>query len=517
MILRLHIIILALIAGNSFGTIVTLKGVAPGYKGHTAHLYLYEDYCTYDYTLNSSAELDSTERFSFALDIKQVKMAFVRISGVNGKLFLEPGAMYDIEFPLPPGGTINTVHSRNKVEVLFNSLPEDDLNYLLIDFNQHYENFFSENYRKLAAFKRSGRTGYKVSIDNLDSIPTDSIRSRDDAPQSMDELILNFQEEIEQKYAGVESEYFKTYRDYSFAGMRTSATMSKKRAYQEFIKNSPIQLKHHEYMSYINDFLEGRFYKRVMEELNDSLGLMVHNGKDFAKVVQLMQRDEFLEHKELAEYAVLYGLFRGFYNQSYARNAVIALVDQAREKAKHETTREIASNMYGLLTRLRQGFDAWNFELKNRDDELVSLESFNGKYVYVGFYADWCNTCLAEMKKIPEFDKKYGKDIEFISISLDNDFETMSNFVRKNRDYRWTFLHHENNPELKDQYDIQAIPAFVFIDPEGKILSARELKPSEVVEKKFFKIHKELHPKSRLKVGGEPPKSSTTNRGRRRR
>ena len=59
------------------------------------------------------------------------------------------------------------------------------------------------------------------------------------------------------------------------------------------------------------------------------------------------------------------------------------------------------------------------FQLKNEKGEIVSLRDFQGKYVYIDFWATWCVPCIKEMTIMPALQEKYGPVIEFVSISID--------------------------------------------------------------------------------------------------
>ena len=51
----------------------------------------------------------------------------------------------------------------------------------------------------------------------------------------------------------------------------------------------------------------------------------------------------------------------------------------------------------------------------------TSLEDLKGKYVYVDVWATWCGPCKREIPSLKKVEKEFhGKNIEFVSISVDN-------------------------------------------------------------------------------------------------
>ncbi|WP_372938759.1 TlpA family protein disulfide reductase, partial [Seonamhaeicola sp.] len=119
---------------------------------------------------------------------------------------------------------------------------------------------------------------------------------------------------------------------------------------------------------------------------------------------------------------------------------------------------------------------------KNINGETNSLSDFRGKYVYIDVWATWCGPCKAEIPFLKEVEKKYhDKNIVFISLSVDkvSDTEKWKKFVKENElggvqliaDKDW-------KSEFIQKYQIQGIPQFILIDPQGNIVQANAPRPS---------------------------------------
>ena len=94
------------------------------------------------------------------------------------------------------------------------------------------------------------------------------------------------------------------------------------------------------------------------------------------------------------------------------------------------------------------------------------------------------------MKEVEK--KYYGKNIEFVSISIDDkkDYETWKKFVSDNQ-LGGVQLYADNAWEsqfVKD-YVIDGIPRFILLDTEGKIVSADAPRPSD---EKLIELFNEL-------------------------
>jgi thiol-disulfide isomerase/thioredoxin len=88
------------------------------------------------------------------------------------------------------------------------------------------------------------------------------------------------------------------------------------------------------------------------------------------------------------------------------------------------------------------------------------FESLKGKYVYIDVWATWCGPCL-QVPFLQKVEEQYqGKNIEFVSISVDNikDREKWSNLVNKKQLGGIQLLaDKEFNSEFIKQYSILQI------------------------------------------------------------
>ncbi|PKB43692.1 thiol-disulfide isomerase/thioredoxin [Cellulophaga sp. RHA19] len=132
-----------------------------------------------------------------------------------------------------------------------------------------------------------------------------------------------------------------------------------------------------------------------------------------------------------------------------------------------------------------------NYE--NHKGGTTSLEDFKGKYVYIDVWATWCGPCLYEVPYLQEVEKQYhGKNIEFVSISVDadKDHDKWKQMVTDKK-MGGVQLYADNSfdSDFAKDYIIKAIPKFILIDPEGKIVKSNAPRPSD---KKLIDLLEEL-------------------------
>jgi thiol-disulfide isomerase/thioredoxin len=125
-----------------------------------------------------------------------------------------------------------------------------------------------------------------------------------------------------------------------------------------------------------------------------------------------------------------------------------------------------------------------------------SLDSFKGKYVYIDVWATWCGPCIQQIPYLQTLEKEYhNKNIEFVSISTDESRRSGGSWEAAEKKWRG-FIKKRNmtgvqlwsgqDYSFQQAYQINNIPRFILIDPEGKIVDANAPRPSDPALKSLF-------------------------------
>lgn len=129
-----------------------------------------------------------------------------------------------------------------------------------------------------------------------------------------------------------------------------------------------------------------------------------------------------------------------------------------------------------------EGTLAPSFDYENHKGGKTKLEDLRGKYVYIDVWATWCGPCRAEIPHLKKVEEKYhGKNIEFVSISVDvdKDHEKWQKFVTdKALGGIQLFADKNWNSDFIKAFGINSIPRFLLIDPTGKVVKADAPRPS---------------------------------------
>jgi thiol-disulfide isomerase/thioredoxin len=130
------------------------------------------------------------------------------------------------------------------------------------------------------------------------------------------------------------------------------------------------------------------------------------------------------------------------------------------------------------------GDPAPGFEAKTLDGRPLNLEDFRGKYLLLDFWATWCEPCAGEIPRLQAIHDAFGRDerLVILSLSIDETIEIPRQFQDK-RKLPWmqSFLGKGLDGAVPDRYGVRAIPAFVLVGPDGKIV-AKGMRGEEIQE-----------------------------------
>ncbi|MDP5000644.1 MAG: TlpA family protein disulfide reductase [Flavobacterium sp.] len=135
-----------------------------------------------------------------------------------------------------------------------------------------------------------------------------------------------------------------------------------------------------------------------------------------------------------------------------------------------------------LAAKKMEGIVSPSFDYENHKGGKTKLEDLRGKYVYIDVWATWCGPCLAEIPHLKKVEEKYhGKNIEFVSISVDTDKDHekwKKMVVSKELGGIQLFADKNWNSDFIKAFGINSIPRFLLIGPDGKVLKADAARPS---------------------------------------
>ncbi len=156
-----------------------------------------------------------------------------------------------------------------------------------------------------------------------------------------------------------------------------------------------------------------------------------------------------------------------------------------------------SENLYSSLgiQRINPPLEAIDFTLENLQGSQVSLADFEGKVIFLNFWATWCPPCRIEMPDMEKLWQKF-KDEDFVILAVDlrERKDKVSSFVKENG-YTFPVLL-DSGGEVANTYGITAIPTTYLLDPRGRIVG-KALGARHWASDDAFKLIEHLLPKSR--------------------
>lgn len=113
-----------------------------------------------------------------------------------------------------------------------------------------------------------------------------------------------------------------------------------------------------------------------------------------------------------------------------------------------------------------------DFTLQNLHGQPVRLRQFEGKLVFLNFWATWCAPCLVEM---PSMERLYQtfKQTEFVLLAVSLDRQEGSAVESFVQDMQLTFpILLDPTTEVGRSYGVRGLPTTYLIHPDGQLIGA---------------------------------------------
>jgi hypothetical protein len=295
---------------------------------------------------------------------------------------------------------------------------------------------------------------------------------------------------IEKPFASSENAFFNDYRKYRYGMLRYLAYQQKSKSISnDYFKGQPILLNNLAYMELFNKVYDKYFYHYANSAAGKLLGenIAQHN---LIALRNTLKTDDVLGSDNLLDLVILKCLHDEFYDDNYSRSDLLDILDTFIKVEAVPGLVEVANSIRTEVTRLLAGFDPPPFQLYDRDSNLVDLNKFKGKYVYLNFCSCFSYTCMNEFTMLNTLYEKYSNLLEIVTILVDNDDDVINSFLERSK-YPWCFLHYGNQSKIIREYDIRAFPTYYLIDRQGKLAISPAPGPGEDFEARFFKFLRE--------------------------
>ncbi len=438
-----------------------------------------------------SIVINADGTFLLQIQIEQPTVITIYASFTDGFIIAEPGESFQVSFELKDGKTLFNILGPNEAgQKLYNELPSPYL--VQMEF---------------------GRIGEAENF----SLYSEKVRLQ------KDEQIKKFQELLEK--GSISESFFnevlidrncyfstllstfpliKLYRGDVFNPAIYPAEL-KKQWKEIFEKNPPVDPKN---LLSPRWFEYAKYYVEYQQYLGDTSDLKVlksslKKGLQYTEAIALSEKlfskkmaetfaasliyERCLQKNFEKELIAIFERFNVKYPQSMAIPYLIPLVNPVAEYQKLAKT-----SFSNQVKFIDNADDISTFE--------ECIAKFKGKKVYVDVWATWCGPCKAEFKYKDSLDtllKSKGFEVLYISIDKQDKEEQWKEMIKF---YKLDGHHIRASQEFKDdlirifnENGIIAIPWYLLIDENGKIINKDAARPSEIetLEKQIIMMQNE--------------------------
>jgi len=127
---------------------------------------------------------------------------------------------------------------------------------------------------------------------------------------------------------------------------------------------------------------------------------------------------------------------------------------------------------YQKLYSTQVNFKAIPFEGKEFImKEVISLDKYKGKFLFIDFWGTWCGPCVNEIPNIKTAYEKFDKSkIEFLGIVGGDNATSLKKFIEKEK-ILWPQILSDETNKIVEAYRIAGYPTSFLINPEGIIIA----------------------------------------------
>lgn len=228
------------------------------------------------------------------------------------------------------------------------------------------------------------------------------------------------------------------------------------------------------YQNYLNDYVRSRQGQGVRAEMQKA-------KTTFGELRSAMMTDTLFADTTLCEVVLLKSIYDASYNGMLSESRSDTILASAYDEARSDGARNIARNIIEKRTKLRAGSDAPTFSLMDAKGKMVSMEKYKGKFLYLGFLHTQNYQCLKDFASLSGVSKKYKRDLNVVGVLTDENFDVLETFFGKKK-IDWQPLSFVAQQSIVLDYQIQSLPTYFLINPDGRIAVPNAPGPEEKIE-----------------------------------
>ncbi|MFT3740465.1 MAG: TlpA disulfide reductase family protein [Breznakibacter sp.] len=439
---------------------VRFFGKAPDYAGMNLVFEKTANFITRETQETVRILVDSLGNFDARFALDATSKCWTDLGQYRASIYVEPGGAYKLVLPpytpKPLADKFNPYFIPEEIEIGIEQGDDQMLNKRLRDFDENFDALYAENV--MALYGKGDVAKAQNMVFQLDSI-----------------------------FPSLPGTYFDNHKHARYARIYNIVYRRQKRtAIGYFTDKVGVDFGQPAVVDAFNEIFKDFFLYYFSTPNGKPLKEAYTQNKPFDTLLMVMADDTLFLDPSLREAILLKSLYDGYYSDRYDKPQVEQMVQLAGKSGSTTFIKLLATGITNRFNKLKKGTPAPDFEAYSSSGKSYSLGSFKGKFVYLGFVHTQNYACRKDMISLSAIARENRKDLEVVTIFMDEDPDRAFAFAKQNS-LKYNTLHFGHNGKILLDYNIRSMPTYYLIDPEGNI----SLSPAPAPDESFGKIFME--------------------------
>ncbi len=447
---------------------IRISGSSAEYRGHLIVFYQYQNLVNQQPIELFSIQIDKEGEFDLTYELPNTTYAYAKLGQYQAHIYLEPGHQYQLV--LPPYSSLSRVQQFNpffepeQIQLGIANSEAEDLNRLILNFDEVFGNFFNVNAFDL------------FSSQNLQKA----------------NAIIN---KLEVRFPS-NNTFFHQHKKYHYARLkRLAARRNERQIIDQYFSHEPVLFHHPAYWQTFKEVFTGAWSRFVSSPPQGVGKNLLTDTTTFNGLSQAMATDTLFSQQDLREALLVWALHEAFYKKTLSEKRILGWMQQASQQASDPETKAMATSLYLKMNQLRPGGAAPSFELKTLKNRTRTLDDYKGKFVYLNFMHTQNHACLKALETMASIAEEFKRELEVVTILVDEESQEVENYLNNRLRPKWDILFFNENSNVLTGYNIQSVPTYFLIDPEGNLVLFPAPSPHENFRETFTKQQLTYHKK----------------------